>query len=116
MPISDVLTRTLEAAGIPVYGVSVGNEADKQTWRIDFTPAATIGQRNQATGIVASFSLADPAVVTQEANNAAKSLDDRRIQALATAVHKRFKLFVPGDTMTPAQWRASLRAEFDALG
>lgn len=44
-----------------------------------------------------------------------REIDQKLMVALATAVHKRFKQFVPADTMTPAQFRASIKAEWDAL-
>ena len=36
------------AAIAPIFGVSVGNEADSDTWRIEFKPEATQEQRNAA--------------------------------------------------------------------
>lgn len=49
--------------------------------------------------------------VTEERD---RQIDQKLMIALATAVHKRFKL-LPGDTMTAAQWKALIRAEWDAL-
>lgn len=43
-----------------------------------------------------------------------RQIDQKVLIVLATAIHKRFKLLA-GDTMTPAQWKALIRAEWDAL-
>lgn len=45
----------LGAAGIPVYGISIGSKDDKSTWRIDFAPEATDEQKAQAAQLVAAF-------------------------------------------------------------
>lgn len=109
------LDRAVRAAGIPIHGVSIGRPNDRATWRIDYD-GASAGQIATGDALIQSFDVNDAAVIAREAAVAAKSLDDRKLQALAVAVHKRFKLFVPGDTMTALQWKQSLRDEFDALG
>lgn len=40
------------ALAAPINGVSVGSQADKATWRIDFQVAATSGQRLAAQAVV----------------------------------------------------------------
>lgn len=113
--IAGAVQRTLAAAGVPVIGVSIGTPLDKTTWRVDFAAGATAGQRATAATVVAAFALTDPAVLAREQAEDARQLEDRKLQAVAVAVHKRFKQFVPADTMTAQQWRQSLRDEFDAL-
>lgn len=44
-----------------------------------------------------------------------KDLARKAIQALAIAVHKRFKTQIPTDSTTAAQWNAAIAAEWDAL-
>lgn len=43
------------AAVCPMVGISVGDPADKATWRIDFEPGATEGQRAAAQAVMAVF-------------------------------------------------------------
>ena len=47
----------------PIYGVSIGREDDRQTWRIDFKPEATLQQRTNAQAILDTF---DPQAITLE--------------------------------------------------
>jgi len=55
MSIAEVLDKLIKDSNIPIYGISIGNEDDKNTWRIDFTPATTPEQKNQAQIIVSNF-------------------------------------------------------------
>jgi hypothetical protein len=57
--IAGSLHEKIEAAGIPINGVSVGKSGDKSTWKIDFKAEATAQQKTQTAQIVAAF---DPAV------------------------------------------------------
>lgn len=43
------------AAVCPILGVSVGNWADKTTWRVDYAAAATVQQQTAAAGVVTAF-------------------------------------------------------------
>jgi hypothetical protein len=115
LSVSSALHRAVQAAGIPITGVSIGAQNDRTTWRIEYNGASN-AQKIAGAALIQSFDLADSSVVAREADAAAKDLDDRKLQALAVAVHKRFKQFVPADTMTVSQWKKSLRDEFDALG
>ena len=49
------------AAAAPILGVSIGDPADKSTWRIDFAPQATQAQRQAALDAVETF---DPGAVS----------------------------------------------------
>lgn len=43
------------AAVCPISGVSIVDEADKTTWRIDFAAEATDAQKQSAAGVIAKF-------------------------------------------------------------
>lgn len=43
----------------PIAGVSIGNMADKSSWRIDFRPEATPDQRSISASIVATWTETD---------------------------------------------------------
>lgn len=53
MDISDLHDRLSALA--PIVGVSVGNPADKTTWRIDFAETATAAQQQAAQTFLASY-------------------------------------------------------------
>lgn len=46
------------AAVCPIHGVSIGRKDDKATWRIDFVPGATSGERADAEAVLAAFDVA----------------------------------------------------------
>ena len=70
----------LRAASIPIHGISIGRKDDRSTWRIDFAPDATDGQRALAAQIVAEF----------DTVKAAHNEDiDRQIAALEAKVTPR---------------------------
>jgi len=54
-PIAQSLTSALSAAGLPVEGVSLGDHADKTTWRVVYTSAATEADKALGASIVAAF-------------------------------------------------------------
>ena len=54
------LTRLLARNGVPMTGVSVGDETNKQTWRVDFLPEATPEQQAQAASLLDAY---DPVAV-----------------------------------------------------
>ena len=49
------------AAVCPIDGVSVGDPADKKTWRIDFSPNATPAQQAAARALLSAWVYADVA-------------------------------------------------------
>ena len=55
------LNDALTAAGIPIFGVSVGRVDDKSSWRIDFADGATADQKTAAEQVVAAFDVKEPA-------------------------------------------------------
>ncbi len=48
------------AAVAPIAGLSIGNPADKSTWRIDFVGSATAEQRAAAAAIVTGYDMLAP--------------------------------------------------------
>ena len=52
---STALDLKMQAAGIPIEGVSVGKKSDRSTWRVDFKATATQAHRDQAAAIIAAF-------------------------------------------------------------
>lgn len=63
----------------PIDGISIGNEADKRTWRIDFAPEATDAQKAAAKAFVASFDPSTPS--PQEYSAAIQTLIDTTAQS-----------------------------------
>ena len=63
------------AAVCPIQGVSVGNAADKGTWRIDFDPAATQQQKTAAQAALAAFSAAADEADEQAAKDRVVALE-----------------------------------------
>lgn len=58
MPGSSIqLLHEIIAAVAPIMGVSIGDPADKATWRVDFDPAATIEQRNAAKALLVGYDI-----------------------------------------------------------
>jgi hypothetical protein len=55
------------SAVAPIYGVSVADETDKATWRIDYAQDATPEQRAAADAVIAAFEPSDLATVKAEA-------------------------------------------------
>lgn len=115
MDLAAAFHRTVAAAGVPLVGVSIGRPADRTTWRIHYAATATAQDVTTGEALIQSFDPTDAAVVARERAEDAKELDEKRLQAVAVAVHQRFKASVPGDTVTLAQWRAMIRAAWDSL-
>jgi len=60
---TDLATRldlALRAAGVPIDNVSIGDSADRRTWRIDFARGATEQDRLTAAIVVATLDIAEP--------------------------------------------------------
>jgi hypothetical protein len=105
MTIAALLDQQLRAAGIPILSVSVGTEADRATWTVQFDPSATAAQRTQAATLVAN------AVVDASAQTAAdaNTIDaDKRLKAVVLWCAGKFGL-------TGAQAKAELVAIYKAL-
>jgi len=113
------LFRALVAAGIPVISVSIGVDADRATWRIDYAAGATAQQRADGEALRLSFDpLSQVAIDAEKAARAARVDDDLLIQAVAMLdFEERQKLVVAaGQTLrTLQQCRARVRAIYLSL-
>lgn len=76
------LTRALERAGIPVYGVSCGRLSDRASWTVQYRPEATSQHKADAAGIVAGYELATDTALPDE--QAAEQIDN--LKAIKAAV------------------------------
>jgi hypothetical protein len=61
----------LKAAGIPFSGVSLGDFADRGTWRVVFKSDATPSQRTQAASILGAF----------DADSGTAAIDEKGLEA-----------------------------------
>ena len=61
------------AAVAPIVGVQMGSIADRSTWRVDFSPEATVEQRGAAASVLATF---DPTAPTPDAARETQFLGD----------------------------------------
>jgi hypothetical protein len=72
------LDRVLRGAGLAISGVSIGTEADRQTWKV-----FPVSLQDAAQPIIDTFDPNDPAVVDAELDDVATSESDRK-DVLAT--------------------------------
>src|SRR5258706_13639297 len=101
------LTRALERAGIPVYGVRIVVTNDRATWQVDYKPAATPAQIVTAESLKATFDPAnDPAFLDEQADLA---IDGQKVlKAVVLWCAGKFGL-------TPAQAKGQIVAIYRAL-
>ena len=61
--VAETIARLTEqvAAVCPIEGVSVGDWADKRTWRIDFAATASADEQAAARAVMADFDAGNPA-------------------------------------------------------
>lgn len=64
--LAERLDRTLRAAGIPIDGVAVGDEALRATWVPRYLPNATVQQRATCDALIAAFDPVAQAVLDAE--------------------------------------------------
>lgn len=94
------LDAALKAAGIPIVGVSIGSEADRATWAVQFLPQATAAHRTQAASIVGSFNADDPAHADTEL---AQRFDGDRLFKAKAISDLAFRLGKAPGALTPAE-------------
>lgn len=119
MTLAAALHKALQASA-PIDGVSIGNDADKSTWKIQFNAAATTQQKTAAQTALTSF-VYDPAAETHADNQTglnAMLLEKGSVaRALGMVMFKEInKLRVKtGDPVyTLAEFKAALLAEMEA--
>lgn len=51
------LDQALKAASIEIFGVSLGDINNKETWRVDYKPGATTAMEKKAEEIIKDFEI-----------------------------------------------------------
>jgi hypothetical protein len=90
----------------PIDGISIGNNTDKTTWRIDFKPTATAAQKITAQAAIDNFDVT--AFATKDASDAAALVIDAATAKADTAITAL-------KAMTPSQARAWVAANVNTL-
>lgn len=90
--LAERLDRTIKAAGVAIAGVSIGDPANKATWKVQPSSLQAAAQPT-----IDAFNPDDPALVTAELDAAVKrSIDDERLSAAIVWVI--LKQMYPADT------------------
>lgn len=117
--VAERLDRALRAAAIPILSVSVGSEADRATWAIQYDPSATAQHRTDGEALRQTFDPLSQAAIDAEKAAFAAAIDaNPLIQAVAQLdFEERQKLVViNGQTLrTAAQCKARVRAIYQSL-
>jgi hypothetical protein len=92
----------------PIAGVSVGNPSDKATWRIDFKPEATAGQRSAAQSVITTWADTD---WNPPADRRAAKYEARVDRWTHAVVRYQMRLL---DTRLSAAKKASIQSKLDA--
>lgn len=93
------LDQHLRDAGLAIDGVSIGDPAERSTWRVH--PASL---QADAQPLIESYTPPTPADVLNE--EAARDIDERKLRAVVLALYE----CIPVPTMTKAQLRARMIA------
>ena len=109
--------RALEAANVPVVGVSIGDPDDRDTWRINYAKQVTDQQRADGEAVRKSF---DPsskdAKDAERAAMAARIDDNLATQAmLALGAEERQKLQAGEKPLSLDECKARVRAIYIGL-
>lgn len=100
--VASSLDRALRALSIPILGVSVGSEADRTTWRIDYAAVATAQHRIDGEALRNTF---DPT------NQAVLDADIAASAALGAAFKDRLADLALVASVTDAGWAAATPAQ-----
>ena len=105
LPVAPRLDAALRAAGVPIVGISIGNPADKTTWRVNPSTLQAAAQP-----IIDAFDAAAPAHEQAElAAQATAALDTERLTS--AVVWTVLKQMFPADTDTQTRTKfAAARA------
>ena len=97
------LDAALKAAGIPVLGVSIGDPANRATWRLDYAPNATAQQRTDGEALRLAFDPFSQAVLDAELDVlATREATLKDVLATCALIAK---------TVDPAGWNALNQAQ-----
>lgn len=120
--VASLVDAALRAAAIPITGVSIGTDANRATWTVQFDPSATPSQRTQAAGILATIVTDAAALHGQDQKDVKAYVDTMALidQAINLTILDqvnllRSKLPTPLGAITPAQWIAAVKAKVDTL-
>jgi hypothetical protein len=116
------LDGALRAAGVPIIGVAIGVETDRATWRIEFDPAATPGQRADGATLLQTITIDAAALAAQDQKDAQLHVDSFSIlqKAIVLALIDQLNVIraalpTPLSAITPAQALAAIRAKAGML-
>lgn len=98
------LDAAIRAAGVPIDGVSIGNEQNRATWRV--VPASL---QAQAQPIIDAFVVPTPDQVKDEA--AIRDVDAKALKAVVMEIYP----YLGAGKPTLAQLRANILARYKAL-
>jgi hypothetical protein len=117
-----LVDHALKAAGIPIDGVSIGDPANRATWVVSFTAAATPAQKATAATLLTTVDVSAAAQAVQDQLDAQAFIDAWPIWAKAEALAIIDQLNViraalpsPLGAITPAQALAAIRAKAGTL-
>jgi|SRR6185295_6917843 len=100
--VAAIVEQTVRAAGIPITGVSIGDQTNRATWRVAFAPEATDPQKAQAQTIV------DTVVIDAAAQTDADADADLLDKKLRTLVVYIWRLNHSGQNPNGAQLNGEL--------
>lgn len=101
------LTRALERAGIPIYGVSIGRASDRATWLVNFKAEATSGQRADAAALLETYQLDTDAQF--EAERVERTLAAKALGSLARVTWENLPTGKPTWLVFLDRWKAIYR-------
>jgi hypothetical protein len=84
-----LVDQALTTAGVPILGVSIGNEQDRTTWHAQFKPEATDAHKATARQVMDAVPVDD---ATQREADASARVDDRLMRALIKYLATSFNL------------------------
>lgn len=103
--LATLLDQALRTAGIPIVGVSIGQNSDRATWVVQFAPEATAAHRTDAAALVASV---DVAPAKQAAAQLEAQLQWKVLRAIVVWLAQRFGI-------TPQQAKDEIVAIYKTL-
>jgi hypothetical protein len=106
MDLTAYLDQQLRAANIPIVGVSVKDPDDRSTWRVQFDPAATDIQKQNAATLIAGVAV--DAATLADADLMQWFLSDRKFVALVRWICQKLSI-------APAQAKSEIIAIYKAL-
>lgn len=110
--IATVLDRALKDAGVPIEGVSIGDETDRTTWTAHYQKGATDEQRKAGEALLASLDPHDATTTTAiKADVSSARLNDELLRAIVQGVHE----CLPAPVLTLPQLRQRILAIYRTL-